>query len=185
MLSALAAATSEPAAFPASAQYAERKKKNAKGSAKGKKANKNQEYEYDEESREEEEEAEDEREARVCPVDSEPVKDTAELQVAGNEGTPAKPQGCKRPPIEEAGEASGRPAKKAASYGAYSPGDYCCSRDKFIQAARSRLNVSFRQANQMWMGCDARRNLLKDVPLRELKRRRFVDKSCSVHPFAD
>ena len=179
------AAQAEPDAFPASAQYVEKKKKNnnkkgtkKKGKGKAQKQEKAQDAELYDVADEENDEEEEEEEA-VEEEGSEP-QGPIQVQLAECEA-PEKPKNAKR-----SGEPAVKgPAKRQNTHGAYQAGAYCASRDKFILGVTSRLKLNYRAANELWKTSQVRRSLLKDVPLPELKRRRFVDKSCQVNPFAD
>ena len=70
---------------------------------------------------------------------------------------------------------SGPPAK-------YTPHLYAERRVHFIQQAKAD-GMSIKDAREAWNESDSKRAMLATVSLPELKRRRFVDKTCTVNPF--
>ena len=68
--------------------------------------------------------------------------------------------------------------------GAYKAGDYCQKRDVFMEKVQKLFKVAYRQASNMWKHSDARKALLKDMSVSELKRRRFIPAGATTNPFA-
>lgn len=64
----------------------------------------------------------------------------------------------------------------------YTPHLYAERRVHFIQQAKAD-GVSFKEAREAWNESDSKRAMLATVSLPELKRRRFVEKGCTVNPF--
>ena len=73
--------------------------------------------------------------------------------------------------------------KKANQFGAYQAGKYCCARDNFLEQMQRAFKLSFKRANELWKSSHARKLMLQDVLLPELKRRRFVEKTATTNPF--
>ena len=65
----------------------------------------------------------------------------------------------------------------------YKANDYSSIRKAFIQNLKSQ-GVASSEANDGWNKSDQKRRLLATLPLNELKRRRFVPKGTTVHPWA-
>ena len=81
-------------------------------------------------------------------------------------------------------EAPAAKSKRPNVYGKYKAGLYACKRFVFIKRIQERFpKMSFWQANRYWLKCPERMELLADMPLPELKRRRFAPKGCTVHPY--
>ena len=66
--------------------------------------------------------------------------------------------------------------------GQYTPHLYAEKRKIFLGSAKLK-GLSYKDANASWNSSKERALLLCDVPLPELKRRRFVSKSCTQNPF--
>ena len=56
----------------------------------------------------------------------------------------------------------------------YNPGAFKDARVKFISETRAAKNVSYQDANQLWMQSAERAKMLEGMPMSELIRRRFV-----------
>ena len=65
------------------------------------------------------------------------------------------------------------------------PWDYAGVRSVFIKQHRDEKGLSFQAAKLLWDQSDAKRNYLKDVSLKELKRRKFIPKGATTNPWAD
>ena len=66
----------------------------------------------------------------------------------------------------------------------YQAGDYNMQRKKFIEEyIQTNEGGTKTMASQAWGSSVKRASLLCDVPLSELKRRRFVGKECTENPF--
>lgn len=57
-------------------------------------------------------------------------------------------------------------------------------RMEFIKDVRAKLHCSFSSAKSLWDSSAKKKALLATLSLQELKRRKFVDKSCACHPWA-
>ena len=92
----------------------------------------------------------------------------------------SKAQKGKRP------KAKSEPKKpvKSSCFGAYEAGKYSSERDSFLGKLR-KMGLSYQQANSQWMNSSRKKALLRDMPLPELKRRRFVGKDATSNPFGD
>ena len=75
---------------------------------------------------------------------------------------------------ETAPAAAGAAAPAADHAVGYVAGDFNRKRLEFIKNFREESNVNFKKANEAWMRSDERADLLKTVPLSELKKRRFA-----------
>ena len=81
----------------------------------------------------------------------------------------------------------GRKAKDAGTnphhiYGEYIPQNFL-ERSKLFREEKKEQGYSASEARALWKNSRERAELLSMVPLQELKRRRFVDKTCQVNPF--
>ena len=76
-------------------------------------------------------------------------------------------------------------AAQAPEANAYVPGEYCATRDRFIEKARRLFKINYRAASNMWNTSVAKKQQLRHMSLPELKRRRFVPKEATHNPFAD
>lgn len=65
----------------------------------------------------------------------------------------------------------------------YTPQRYNFLRKKFLDE-RMATGVTWKNAQSEWNNSDVKAQLLSSVDLPELKRRRFVTKDCTVHPWA-
>jgi hypothetical protein len=88
-----------------------------------------------------------------------PQQAPSDLADAGHEAAPA---------------AAGAAAPAADHAVGYVAGDFSRKRLEFIKNFREESNVNFKKANEAWMRSDERADLLKTVPLSELKKRRFA-----------
>lgn len=61
---------------------------------------------------------------------------------------------------------------------------YSAVRDKWINDLRFDKRVSYNEAKALWDRSDAKKALLKNVSVAELKRRKFIRKGCTVNPWA-
>ena len=167
VLSALEALKQAPPAFAASAQYVKKKK------AASKEGPEEVEDQYDEEL---EQDLDDEEDLDMGVVRKQPKKAKKPKKKANAKAKakrPAKSHQNKPQP----------PKTKSNAYGCYEAGKYNEAREKFM--AKHMQKMSWRDANILWGTSQEKKNLLKDVPLPELKRRRFVPKGCTDHPFKD
>ena len=64
------------------------------------------------------------------------------------------------------------------------PWNYADVKNKWIDKCRIDQNVSFKDAKTMWESSDAKRNYLKHVSLKELKRRKFLPKGATTNPWS-
>lgn len=64
------------------------------------------------------------------------------------------------------------------------PWNYAGIRREFIIKQTSQ-GIKYKEAAAKWQTSDEKRLYLKDVPLKELKRRKFVGKDVATHPWAD
>ena len=74
--------------------------------------------------------------------------------------------------------------KRDADEGPGTPWNYNQVRMEFIKDVRAKLHCSFSSAKSLWDSSAKKRALLATLSLQELKRRKFVDKSCTCHPWA-
>ena len=72
-------------------------------------------------------------------------------------------------------------ASAACTASAYKPHLYNEKRNIFLAAS----NLPYKEAVQAWNGSEERREFLSGLNLRELKKRKFVPKTCNVNPFKD
>ena len=72
-------------------------------------------------------------------------------------------------------------ASAACVASAYKPHLYNEKRKIFLAAS----SLPYKEAVQAWNGSEERRVLLSGLSLRELKKRKFVPKTCNVNPFKD
>lgn len=73
--------------------------------------------------------------------------------------------------------------KKVHEFGAYEPEKYKQARLDFIDAKR-KSGACWSMASAAWDLSDAKRELLKDLSIPELKRRRFLPKGAMKNPWA-
>ena len=66
--------------------------------------------------------------------------------------------------------------------GEYLPHDFSKRAKQFRENAKAQGHAP-RKAREMWITSEERASILKDVPLQELKRRKFVPKECTENPF--
>ena len=106
-------------------------------------------------------------------------------KTCGKPGKAKKPACKSKQNKKVAAEASKQvvPSCQHAKDGKYKPHDYCCARDAYIKKVKLYLKASHRVASSMWKTSSECRTLLATVSLPELKRRRFVDKGATVHPY--
>ena len=79
-------------------------------------------------------------------------------------------------------EKSGASKESSAGFGLYQPHLYSEKYQVFVQAAM-KDGARFKDAKAQWLSSQDRANLLADMPLPELKRRKFVCKECQSNPF--
>ena len=91
----------------------------------------------------------------------------------GDEGS-EKPRKSKKKRTKE--------AKKTTPSG--SDWNYNSIRKSFINAARKEKGLNYKEAKELWDDSREKREFLAPVPLSELKRRKFVEKSCDANPWA-
>ena len=72
---------------------------------------------------------------------------------------------------------------KAQCYGQYLPKDFS-KRGKLFRDQAKAQGHSPKVALRMWLESSERASILADLPLNELKRRKFVPKGCCQNPFA-
>ena len=72
--------------------------------------------------------------------------------------------------------------KEGSGFGSYKPHFYSEKYRIFVQAAKNN-GATCAEAKAQWISSQERANLLADMPLPELKRRRFVCKECQSNPF--
>lgn len=65
-----------------------------------------------------------------------------------------------------------------------SPWNYNSVRLSFIHAAKKDKGLNYKQAKELWDNSQEKKQILAPVPLAELKRRKFVAKSCNANPWA-
>lgn len=87
------------------------------------------------------------------------------------------------PPPEDASVATKEVAEDQAAP-AKKTWDYSKVRKEFIRACREGTNLDFAAACAAWDASAEKRSYLGGVSLPELKRRKFVDKTCTVNPWA-
>ena len=88
-----------------------------------------------------------------------------------------------RAPGKNARPSNSNPAASAGSGSAYCPKLFKERYAAFLKAARQD-GASGKEAQAKWVASAERAALLADLPLPELKRRRFVAKSCTANPFS-
>ena len=108
------------------------------------------------------------------------VKVTKKKAKPGSKAPKMRPKAKACPTSEPKKQAKAR----STSYGAYEAGKYATERNSFV-AKLKKMGLSFKQANSQWLVSSTRKAMLKDMPLPELKRRRFVGKDVTTHPFRD
>ena len=84
--------------------------------------------------------------------------------------------------IQEASKTSEVPSDAGSGMGLYQPHLYSERYHIFVQAAMQN-GATCNDAKGQWLSSQDRANLLADMPLPELKRRRFVCKECKANPF--
>lgn len=92
-----------------------------------------------------------------------------------------KPQ-SKNPPQKKRKSDSKVSQKRGADEGP--AWNYNQVRMEFIKDVRAKLHCSFSSAKSLWDSSAKKKALLATLSLQELKRRKFVDKSCACHPWA-
>ena len=92
-----------------------------------------------------------------------------------------KPQ-SKNPPQKKRKSDSKVSQKRGAGEGP--AWNYNQVRMEFIKDVRAKLHCSFSSAKSLWDSSAKKKALLATLSLQELKRRKFVDKSCACHPWA-
>ncbi|CAE7797733.1 unnamed protein product [Symbiodinium sp. CCMP2592] len=130
-----------------------------------------------------------------APVQSKPVK-RARSNEAPVESKPMKRARSDEVPVQSHKKARSSEApiqnetqapkikKKPNVFGKYKAGLYACKRYVFIKRFQEMFpKASFQTGNRYWLKCPERMELLADMPLTELKRRRFAPKGCLVHPY--
>lgn len=65
-----------------------------------------------------------------------------------------------------------------------SPWNYSSIRKSFIDAARNEKGLKYKEAKDLWDNSQEKRDFLAPIPLAELKRRKFVEKTCNANPWA-
>ena len=93
---------------------------------------------------------------------------------SGDEGS-EKPRKSKKKPTKEA---------RKATTPSGSPWNYNSIRLSFIHAARKEKGLNFKAAKELWDHSQEKRDFLAPISLAELKRRKFVAKSCAANPWA-
>ena len=88
-----------------------------------------------------------------------------------------------RAPGKNARPSNSNPEASAGSGSAYSPKIFSERYAAFLKAA-CQDGMRQKEAQAKWVASAERAALLSDMPLPELKRRRFVSKSCTVNPFS-
>ncbi|CAL1152282.1 unnamed protein product [Cladocopium goreaui] len=88
---------------------------------------------------------------------------------SGDEGS-EKPRKSKKKPTKEA---------RKATTPSGSPWNYNSIRLSFIHAARKEKGLNFKAAKELWDHSQEKRDFLAPISLAELKRRKFVAKSCA------
>ena len=127
---------------------------------------------------------EDEGKPQVCPVKSYRFQVTRVKAATWKKPT-AKPKSKNRKPAEPKppkGPEAEAEADTAQAFGDYVPKDFHKRSLIFREAAKAAGHAP-RAARQLWMDSDERAALLAEVPLQELKRRKFVPKECTENPF--
>lgn len=69
------------------------------------------------------------------------------------------------------------------SSGVYTPQLFAAMRVEYMNKLKEG-RLSHREASQKWQDSEEKKNLLKDLPVSELIRRRFVPKGTTTNPFA-
>ncbi|CAE6956403.1 unnamed protein product [Symbiodinium sp. CCMP2592] len=90
---------------------------------------------------------------------------------------------AKNPTSKKPEKAASDPEAPDHHYGDYLPKDFCKKGKEFRDRAKADGH-SPKEALRMWMESEERASILADVPLNELKRRKFVPKGCDQNPFA-
>lgn len=75
-------------------------------------------------------------------------------------------------PVAASGPAADQPAA-AEEAGTYVPGKFNQVRLDYIRKHRAATGVSFKEASNVWMSSSERASLLANVPLSQMKKRRF------------
>ena len=64
------------------------------------------------------------------------------------------------------------------------PWNFAGDRSTYIKNQRDK-GLSFKDAKTSWEDSDEKRLYLKDVSVKELKRRKFIPRDCNTHPWSD
>lgn len=107
----------------------------------------------------------------ICGTKGETAGDEADSKVDGE----PEPASRKRKSASADVDAE-EPAKPVWNYSAV--------REKWINDLRFDKRVSYNEAKALWDRSDAKKAILKNVSVAELKRRKFIRKGCAVNPWA-
>ena len=112
---------------------------------------------------------------------SDQYKSSWKKRKAEAEATGAPPQPKSKKKVKPA--ASKSSSCRSQSTGAYTPQVFASTRLQYIAKLKEE-GLGHREASLKWNESEEKRNLLKDLSVSELIRRRFVQKGCQANPFA-